>query len=110
MQTVWITGASSGIGAACARLYASSGARLILTSSSAARLEPVAEACRRAGAPEVAVLPYDLRRPEGLEALCQEAWDRFGALDTVFLNAGISQRTTVADTSMEMVREIMEIN
>ena len=46
MQTVWITGASSGIGEACALRYASEGARLILTSSSRERLEPVAAQCR----------------------------------------------------------------
>ena len=110
MQRVWITGASSGIGAACARLYASEGAQLVLTSSSAGRLEPVAAACREAGAAGVTVLPYDLRNPAGIPALVQSAWDAFGGLDIAFLNAGISQRTTVEDTSMEMIREIMEIN
>lgn len=110
MQTVWITGASSGIGAACARLYATRGARLVLTSSSAERLEPVAEACRRDGAAGVAVLPYDLRNPDGIPDLVRSAWEAFGGLDIAFLNAGISQRTTVEDTSLEMIREIMEIN
>jgi len=110
MQTVWITGASSGIGAACAIRYASDGARLVLTSSSRDRLEGVAGQCRAAGAAEVAVLPYDFRDPSGLETLAQTAWDSFGGLDIVFLNAGISQRTTVEDTSPEMIREIMEIN
>ena len=110
METVWITGASSGIGAACARLYASQGANLVLTSSSAERLEAVAQHCRALGAGGVAVLPYDLGDPAGIEALVSRAWAAFDGLDTVYLNAGISQRTTVEDTSMEMIRKIMEIN
>ena len=110
METVWITGASSGIGEACARHYAAQGAHLVLTSSSAERLEAVAQRCRELGAADVAVLPYDLGDPAGIETLVSRAWAAFGGLDTVYLNAGISQRTTVEDTSMEMIRKIMEIN
>ena len=110
METVWITGASSGIGEACARRWAEQGARLILTSSSRSRLEPVAAACREAGAPDVCILPCDLGDPAAVEGLAAQAWDAFGGIDTVYLNAGISQRTTVEDTSMEMLRKIMEVN
>lgn len=110
MLSVWITGASSGIGAACACKYAAEGARLVLTSSSAERLEPVAQKCRTLGATEVVVLPYELGNPEGIEELTASAWSAFGGIDIVMLNAGISQRTNVEDTSMEMVRRIMEVN
>lgn len=110
MLNVWITGASSGIGEACAYRYAADGAALVLTSSSAAHLEPVAEKCRTLGAPQVVVLPYDFSDPEGVRELSGKAWDALGGLDIVYCNAGISQRTNVEDTSMEMVRKIMEIN
>ena len=110
METVWITGASSGIGEACALRWAAQGARLILTSSSLDRLNPVAAECRKAGAADVCVLPCDLGDPVAVEGLAEKAWDAFQGIDTVYLNAGISQRTTVEDTSMEMVRKIMEIN
>ena len=110
MQSIWITGASSGIGEACACRYAEQGARLVLTSSSAERLETVAAKCRELGASEVAVLPYDLSVTEGIDALVEKAWTVFKGIDIVMLNAGISQRTNVEDTSMEMVRKIMEIN
>jgi short-subunit dehydrogenase len=109
-QRVWITGASSGIGAACARLYAAQAAQLVLTSSSAARLETVAAECRAAGAAGVKVLPYDLSRPEGIPELAEAAWAAFGGLDIVYCNAGISQRTLVGDTTPEMIRQIMEVN
>ena len=110
MLSVWITGASSGIGEACAYRYAAQGARLILTSSSAERLENVAEKCREAGATQVVVLPYDFSSNDDIEALVQYAWDATEGIDIVMLNAGISQRTNIEDTSMEMVRKIMEVN
>ena len=110
MKSVWITGASSGIGAACARRYAAQGARLVLTSSSAERLEKVAEKCRREGAVQVTVLPYDFSSADGLAELVMKAWDAAEGIDIVMMNAGISQRTNVEDTSMEMVRKIMEVN
>lgn len=110
MLSVWITGASSGIGEACACRYASEGARLVLTSSSADRLEKVAARCRDLGAPAVTVLPYDLSVTDGIDALVENAWNAYCGIDIVMLNAGISQRTNVEDTSMEMVRKIMEIN
>lgn len=107
---VWITGASSGIGEACAYEYAAEGASLILTSSSKERLDAVAAGCRERGASEVCVLEYDLEDPAGIDLLVREAWDSFNGIDILFCNAGISQRTRVEDTSMDMVRKIMEIN
>lgn len=110
MLSVWITGASSGIGEECAYRYAEEGARLVLTSSSVNRLEPVAARCRELGATEVNILPYDLTYLDGIDTLTDKAWDAMKGIDIVMLNAGISQRTNVEDTSMEMVRKIMEIN
>lgn len=110
MLTVWITGASSGIGAACACRYAAEGARLVLTSSSAERLDEVAGKCRASGAEDVIVLPYDLTCLNDIDSLVKKAWGAFGGIDIVMLNAGISQRTNIEDTSMEMIRKIMEIN
>ena len=110
MRSVWITGASSGIGEACAYRYAAMGCKLILTSSSRENLETVAERCRRDGAADVRVLPYDLGDPDGIKLLSREAWNAFGGIDVLFCNAGISQRTRVEDTPLPMVRKIMEVN
>lgn len=107
---VWITGASSGIGEACACRYAQQGAALVLTSTSARKLEKVAERCLELGAADVMVLPFDLSRTDGIEDLVSSVYERFGRLDVLYCNAGVSQRTSVMDTSMEMVRRLMEIN
>jgi len=110
MRKIWITGASSGIGEACAYEYAARGDSLVLTSSSEERLEAVAEECVRLGASGTLVLPFDFSINEGVEALAEQAWTEAGGIDVLFLNAGISQRTSVEDTSMEMVRKIMEVD
>lgn len=110
MKTVWITGASSGIGEACAHLYATKGDRLILTSSSHEKLEKVADQCKHLGASDVLVLPYDFVNQEGIKLLVRNAWDEFGGIDILFCNAGISQRSSVEETSMALTRKIMEIN
>jgi short-subunit dehydrogenase len=108
-QRVWITGASSGIGEACAYRYAARKATLILTSSSQQKLEPVAEKCRALGA-DVTLLPYDLRQLDGIAALVQEAWQWHGGIDILFCNAGVSQRTNIEDTSMEVFHTLMDLN
>ena len=110
MQKVWITGASSGIGLACALRYASRGDGLVLTALPGEQLEVAAEQCRAAGAARVETLPCDFSDPSGLPALCEAAWNALDGLDVVYCNAGISQRTLVEDTSEEMVRKIMEID
>jgi len=108
--TVWITGASSGIGEACAYEYAKASCKLILTSSSRERLEKVAQKCRSLGATEILILRYDLTETEGIKLLTRNAWDAFGGIDLLFCNAGVSQRTSVEDTPLPMVRKIMELN
>ena len=109
-MTAWITGASSGIGEACAYEYAAQGASLLLTASRADRLEAVASECLRRGARAACVLPYNLQDPDGITDLCSKAWEMSGGIDILFCNAGVSQRTKIEDTSMEMIRKIMEIN
>ena len=105
METVWITGASSGIGEACAYRWAQDGARLVITAPTAEELEPVAAKCREIGSPGVAVLPYDLSRPDGIPDLTKAAWEAFGNLDTVYLNAGISQRTSVEASILQIIND-----
>ena len=107
---VWITGASSGIGEEFAYLYAKRGDSVVVTSNEKEKLETVASKCLELGAGGAVALPFDLLDSEGIAGLVRQAWDAFGGLDLMYCNAGISQRTTVEDTSMEMIRRIMEVN
>lgn len=106
-QVVWITGASSGIGEALAVAFRKAGAKLVLSARRREELDRVAAKC---GAAEVLVLPMDLSKNDGFEALTAEVLARFGKIDVVVHNGGISQRSLVKDTAMEVHRRIMEVN
>ena len=82
-----ITGASSGIGAAAARLFAASGARVVLGARRQGELEAVAGVIRAAGG-EAEVLAGDVADAAYAERLVALAQSRFGRLDVAFNNAG----------------------
>lgn len=108
-KTIWITGASSGIGEACAYLWAKEKANLILTATREERLKEVQEKCIQLGA-RCEVLPYDLSNLDGIDELTDRAIGLFGTIDTVFLNAGISQRSKTLDTAYSVDEKIMAVN
>ncbi|MDL2296430.1 SDR family oxidoreductase [Bacteroidales bacterium OttesenSCG-928-B11] len=109
-KIVWITGASSGIGEACAYDFAKEGAKLILTALEADILENVKTKCLELGAPDVLPLPFDLSKVDEVEALANQAWAHFGRIDVLYNNAGISQRGNTIDTDMNVINKIMDVN
>lgn len=86
-KTILITGASSGIGAAAAEIFAAEGARLVLSARGEDRLQAVAARITASGG-AVAALTGDVAAPGHAEALVALAQDRFGGLDGAFNNAG----------------------
>lgn len=111
-QTVWITGASSGIGEALALRYARDGARLVLSARRKKELERVASACCAAGIGEdqVLVLPLDVTEWESLPAAVAAVLDRFGTIDLLVNNAGVSQRSLCKDTEMSVYQKLMDVD
>jgi NAD(P)-dependent dehydrogenase (short-subunit alcohol dehydrogenase family) len=109
-KTVIITGASSGIGAAAARVFANAGARLVLGARRRAELEIVATAVRQQGGSAV-IMPGDVRDPDYAEALVQLAQGEFGGLDAAFNNAGVvGDMVSVPAMSAENWTTVMETN
>lgn len=100
-KRVWITGASSGIGAGMARAFAGAGAVVILSGRNEAALAALA-----AGLPTAEVLPFEVTDEAALPAMVRRA----GPVDVLILNAGISQRSLCEDTPMAVYREIMEVD
>lgn len=108
-KTIWVTGASSGIGEACAYLYARQGVNLILTATRAERLAEVEQECIRLGA-QCAVLPFELSNLKHIDELTDNAIAAFGKIDIAFLNAGISQRSKILETDDKVDEKIMAVN
>lgn len=108
----WITGASSGIGEAVAKLLASRGDRVILSARREAELERVRRACIDAGAEAdaIAVLPLDVTAIDELVAKAAEAVEFFGQIDHLFNNAGLSQRSLCVDTALSTYRKLFEVD
>jgi dehydrogenase/reductase SDR family protein 7B len=108
-KTVWITGASSGIGEACAYVFAKEKANLILTASGVEALRKTQDKCLSMGV-KCIILPYDLSETKGIPSLVEAALNCFGGIDILYNNAGISQRGLTADTLFEVDKKIMDVN
>ncbi|HOI80503.1 MAG TPA: SDR family NAD(P)-dependent oxidoreductase, partial [Petrimonas sp.] len=76
-KIIWITGASSGIGEACAYIFAAEGNKLILTGTREGQLKKVQQKCIDLGA-ECEILPADLSQTEQLDTLTDRALSFFG--------------------------------
>lgn len=107
-KVVWITGASSGIGEALAYELARRGAQLVL---SARRVEQLEQVCERCEHPDRhMILPLDLTDPASLAIAAEQVVERFGQIDVLLNNGGISQRGTATETVIDVDRRIMEVN
>ncbi|MCB2089484.1 MAG: SDR family NAD(P)-dependent oxidoreductase [Sphingomonadaceae bacterium] len=104
-QAVWITGASSGIGAALARELAARGARLILSGRNEAALAGVAADC-----PDHLVLPFDTTDYASLPAMVEQAESWSGGVDMLVNNAGISQRSLAKETAFPVYQRIVDVD
>ncbi|MGD0882180.1 MAG: SDR family oxidoreductase [Acidimicrobiales bacterium] len=109
MTTALVTGASSGIGAATARLLASTGTTVALVARRADRLEQVAADCR-VGAPASRWWSADLSDPDSAAAVGLTVWDELGPLDVVVNNAGIPLRRPADRLTLAEVERAMAVN
>jgi len=109
-QVVMITGASSGIGAAAARLFAEEGAAVVLTARRAERLNKIAEEIGAAGGRALAV-PGDVAVTADVRRAVEAAVEHFGGLDSAFNNAGYATvGTLLHETDDEVYDRTMDVN
>ena len=112
-RAVWVTGASSGIGAALARELGRHGARLALSARRRDRLEALRDEIAQANghAPDRhLVVPLDLADSESIHPAVEAALAWAGRIDVMVHNAGISQRSLAAETDLAVDRRILEVN
>lgn len=108
-KLVWITGASSGIGEQLAYECIKKGAKVILSARNIQNLTKVKHQCDNMGG-ECHMYPIDLSDIEQVENTADEVITRFGTIDLLINNGGVSQRSLVTETIYEVERKIMETN
>ena len=108
-RTAVITGASAGIGLACAEHLAREGVAVVLGARRADRLHAAADRIRAAGG-KVDALAMDVTREEEVVALVERARGTFGGLDIMVCNAGFGYYGTVEDTPSDVMRRMVDVN
>ncbi len=107
--TALITGASSGIGEACAHAFAREGLHVVLAARRADRLDSVSAGITQAGGRATPVA-CDVTDASQVEAAVARAIGDTGRLDVVVCNAGLGYNGTLDETSIETMRTLMEVN
>jgi NADP-dependent 3-hydroxy acid dehydrogenase YdfG len=108
-KVVAITGASSGIGEATARLLAERGAVVVLGARRTERLDKITQEIRDQGGRAVA-RATDVTRPEDLQRLTAVAVEEFGRLDVLVSNAGISKLGLMAELDVDGWQAMIDVN
>jgi short-subunit dehydrogenase len=108
-KVVAITGASSGIGRACAHELARRGAAVVLGARRIDRLETAAAEIQRAGG-RASALAVDVTRQADVDALVARATTQFSRLDVMICNAGFGYYGTIEQTPPDMMRQMIDVN
>ena len=105
-KTVWVTGASSGIGKAVAKVFADQGAHLILSGRRVDALKAVAGTLPT----ESHILPFETTDFGALENIVEQAWAWKGRVDVLVNNAGVSQRSLAIHTKPQVYTDLINID
>lgn len=108
-KVIWITGASSGIGEALTYAFAREGSKLVISARRESELLRVKINTQLAD-DKILILPLDLTDTNSFEAKTAAVIKHFGSIDFLVNNGGISQRSFVKDTPLEIDRMLMEVN
>lgn len=107
-KVVVIAGASMGIGAATARVFAENGAKLVLAARSADKLQQVA--ANLPAEAETLIVPTDMTDQAQVKTLIEAAYARFGRIDVLINNAGQAAAGAIATVNPDHYRRIIELN
>lgn len=109
MKTVIVTGASSGIGRACAIHFAEKNFAVVLAARDGQKLQEVAGEIAKKGGRALAVVT-DVADENSCRIMIEKTISEFGGVDVLINNAGISMRARFAETELDVLRKVMDIN
>lgn len=108
-KLVIVTGASSGIGKACSIAFAKKGANLVLAARSADKLNEISKEILLLGV-QVLCVPTDVSKEAECKILMDKTLDKFGKIDVLVNNAGISMRAAFVDLDLQVLKKVMDVN
>jgi NAD(P)-dependent dehydrogenase (short-subunit alcohol dehydrogenase family) len=108
-KVAFVTGATSGIGQACAIAFAKAGAKVVCIGRKAEALQDVEQTIREIGG-EVLTINADLARENEAQRVVEEAIQGFGGIDVLVNAAGHLSNGTIENTSLEAWDEMMNVN
>ncbi|CAG8515182.1 6334_t:CDS:1 [Paraglomus occultum] len=110
-KVILITGASSGIGESLAYTFSHAGSSVILAARRKDELDRVAERCTELGAKDVLVVTTDVTSEADVENLIKKTEERYGKLDCLVLNAGVSMGQTFDSLqNLDVIKRLMDVN
>ena len=107
-KVIIVTGASSGIGLASARLFGSLGAKVVMAARRLDTLEALAPSV--GDSDHVLCVRTDVTSEQDCKALVESAVARFGGIDILVNNAGISMRAMFKDLDLKVIHSLMDVN
>lgn len=108
-KVVIITGGSSGIGKALAEVFGKNGSKVLITGRNKIDLDNAVNELKSKGV-LISGFVADVSREEDNKRMAQEAIDRFGKIDVLINNAGITMRALFEEVDMTVVKKVMDIN
>jgi len=109
-KVVVITGASSGIGKACAEEFARRGAKLVLAARQYVTLCETTAALEKQYGIKALAVQADVSKQEDCESLIKQAVATFGGIDILINNAGLSMRALFQDVDLGVLKNLMDVN
>ena len=108
-KVIWLTGASSGIGEAIAYALSNEGCKMVISSR---RIEELNRVRNNIKLPDedILVLPLDLEQHQNVDAWVSKVIEKFGRIDILINNGGISQKGYALETDKAVEQKIMDIN
>ncbi|MGI8893935.1 MAG: SDR family oxidoreductase [Bacteroidia bacterium] len=109
MKTAIITGASSGIGKACAIHFAKNGFAVVLAARDLMKLQELKSTIEAMGG-KAMVVKTDVANENSCREMIENTVNEFGSIDVLINNAGISMRALFAELELDVLRQVMDIN